>query len=241
MPDTPLFSTPRWLKEILADPFKKYLILLLSCLAFALLFFGRPAEQKIPTLPAQGVVIDFFFNPQCPHCHRQKAFNAYLRSRYPEVTIVEHDTSSENELRLLIKTMQERGYKKKQISVPATFIGPYSIFGFHSAETTGVTIEKALTAHLQNDPSIFGQPDSQWDGEQTVMLPLFGELRVADYSLPVLAIIIGLVDGFNPCAMWVLVYLISLIVTINGRRKIWLLVGTFVFASGALYFLFMTA
>jgi hypothetical protein len=51
----------------------------------------------------------------------------------------------------------------------------------------------------------------------------------------------GLSDGFNPCAMWVLVYLISLIAGIQDQRKIWSLVGTFVLASGILYFLFMTA
>jgi hypothetical protein len=51
----------------------------------------------------------------------------------------------------------------------------------------------------------------------------------------------GLSDGFNPCAMWVLVYLISLIAGIQEQRKIWWLVGTFVLTSGILYFLFMTA
>jgi hypothetical protein len=56
-----------------------------------------------------------------------------------------------------------------------------------------------------------------------------------------LAVILGLVDGFNPCAMWVLVYLISLIATLKDRKRIWLIVGSFVLASGVLYFLFMTA
>ena len=79
------------------------------------------------------------------------------------------------------------------------------------------------------------------DQRQTLNLPLLGTIRLAEYSLPALAVIIGLVDGFNPCAMWVLVYLISLIVSLNDRRKIWLLVGTFVASSGILYFLFMTA
>jgi len=49
------------------------------------------------------------------------------------------------------------------------------------------------------------------------------------------------VDGFNPCAMWVLVYLISIVATLRDRKRIWLIVGSFVLASGVLYFLFMTA
>jgi len=71
-------------------------------------------------------------------------------------------------------------------------------------------------------------------------LPLIGEIDLADYSLPALAVILGLVDGFNPCAMWVLVYLISLVATLRDRKRIWLIVGSFVLASGILYYLFMT-
>lgn len=74
-----------------------------------------------------------------------------------------------------------------------------------------------------------------------VDIPLIGEIDAKDFSLPVLAIVLGLVDGLNPCAMWVLVYLISLVITLKDRKKIWLIVGSFVFASGVLYFLFMTA
>lgn len=74
-----------------------------------------------------------------------------------------------------------------------------------------------------------------------VQIPFFGSIDVKEYSLPFLAVTLGLVDGFNPCAMWVLVYLISLLVSINDRKKIWFLVGAFVAASGVLYFLFMSA
>ena len=76
---------------------------------------------------------------------------------------------------------------------------------------------------------------------ETVHIPLLGDIRPADYSLPTLAVLLGLADGFNPCAMWALVYLLSLLVSVQDRRRIWLLVGSFVLASGVLYFLFMTA
>ncbi|MHB8988628.1 MAG: hypothetical protein ACYC6S_07575 [Desulfobulbia bacterium] len=76
---------------------------------------------------------------------------------------------------------------------------------------------------------------------ETASLPVFGAIRLADFSLPALAVLLGLADGFNPCAMWALVYLLSLLVSLRDRRKIWLLVGSFVLASGVLYFLFMTA
>jgi len=49
------------------------------------------------------------------------------------------------------------------------------------------------------------------------------------------------VDGFNPCAMWVLAYLISILFVLNDRRKAWLIVGAFVASSFVLNYLFMTA
>ncbi|PKN23667.1 MAG: hypothetical protein CVU68_00050 [Deltaproteobacteria bacterium HGW-Deltaproteobacteria-3] len=63
-----------------------------------------------------------------------------------------------------------------------------------------------------------------WRSE-TASLPVFGAIRLADFSLPALAVLLGLADGFNPCAMWALVYLLSLLVSLRDRRKIWLLVG----------------
>jgi hypothetical protein len=42
----------------------------------------------------------------------------------------------------------------------------------------------------------------------------------------------ALADGFNPCAMWLLIYLISLIAGLREREKIWWLVGTFVLRYG---------
>lgn len=75
----------------------------------------------------------------------------------------------------------------------------------------------------------------------TIEIPLLGKLDVRGYSLLVLAVMLGLIDGFNPCAMWALVYLIALVVSLNDKWKIWLIVGTFVFSSGVWYFLFMSA
>jgi hypothetical protein len=86
-----------------------------------------------------------------------------------------------------------------------------------------------------------GSPPLEESAPTKVTIPLFGEIDAKDYSLPTLAVLLGLVDGFNPCAMWALVYLISLVAGLNDKKKIWLIVGTFVFSSGVLYFLFMSA
>ncbi len=85
---------------------------------------------------------------------------------------------------------------------------------------------------LQSEPSA----DSD-----TIDVPLFGSLRASELGLPAFTIAIGLIDGFNPCAMWVLLILLSVLVNLQDRRKIVLVAGTFVAVSGLAYFAFMAA
>jgi len=228
---------PAWLREIAEDPFRRYLILALLLLGCGISFHEyRNRPHTAPPEPQ----IAFFFHPQCPHCREQKALIPRLQAKYPEIPWIGYDTSIPENVQLLTNTLAKHGLPTTEIGVPMTFIGPYVIDGFESAATTGVLLEQAILTLRTNNPSLF--PTAQnTDAQQTLAVPFLGTIQPANYSLPALAILLGLVDGFNPCAMWVLVYLISLIVSLHDRRKIWLLVGTFIASSGILYFLFMTA
>jgi hypothetical protein len=132
--------------------------------------------------------------------------------------------------------LEERGVEYEP-DFPVTIFGNQVFGGWESEETSGRAIEEALQQCLAgNCPPPTGE-----EPEHKIKLPFIGEIDPADYSLPALAVILGIVDGFNPCAMWVLVYLISLVAILKDRKRIWLIVGSFVLASGILYFLFMTA
>lgn len=76
---------------------------------------------------------------------------------------------------------------------------------------------------------------------ETIDVPFFGAIKTQAVSLPVLTVMIAAVDGFNPCAMWVLIFLISLLLKMENRRRMWLLGSAFIGASGAVYFLFLSA
>lgn len=76
---------------------------------------------------------------------------------------------------------------------------------------------------------------------EEVTLPFFGKVRVRDFGLPLFTIVLGLVDGFNPCAMWVLIFLLSILVNLKDRFRIALIAGVFVLVSGLAYFAFMAA
>ena len=170
-----------------------------------------------------------FFHPDCPHCHKAIEF---LKTR-PEVDLVLHDVSTSGNEALLLAVVRQHGIPEENLGVPLFVRGSRYLIGFESAETTG----RELLALVADETAIV-----RTDAEASrISLPLIGEIDPSRYSLPVLTALMGLSDGFNPCAMWVLIYLISLIAGIQDQRKIWWLVGTFVLASGILYFLFMTA
>ena len=76
---------------------------------------------------------------------------------------------------------------------------------------------------------------------ETITLPVLGEIRWRDWGMPAFTIAVGLIDGFNPCAMWVLMFLLSLLVNLRDRWKILAVAGTFVLISGLAYLAFMTA
>lgn len=231
-------SLPHWLRQVIDDPFQRYLCLTLIILGGILLIFPEK-QQTVPTFTTKDT-LHFFYHPTCPHCRLQKPFNHYLASKYPQLSVVSHDTSLQEEANLLLTMAEQMGVEQSRLSVPVTLIGPYVIVGFTDAKSSGVTIEKAISAYLEDEPALFRQEDQKWLAEERIALPWFGELQLSQFSLPILAVIIGLIDGFNPCAMWVLVYLLSLIISIRERKKIWVLVGSFVLASGILYFMFMT-
>jgi len=71
------------------------------------------------------------------------------------------------------------------------------------------------------------------------VLPFFGEVNVKKVSLPLIAMVIGYIDGFNPCAMWVLLFLITLLFDMKDRKKMWILGTTFLVASAIVYLIFM--
>jgi hypothetical protein len=210
--------------------FRIALILVLG-LAFVSLQLVTKAEAPATSAPAwqHDGRLHVFFHPDCPHCHKAIEF---LKAQ-PGIDFVLHDVSTSANEALLLMVANQHGIAESNLGVPLFVRGSRYLVGFESTETTGQQL-LALVA----DKAAIAPPDAD---ASRIRLPLIGEIDASRYSLIALTVMMGLSDGFNPCAMWVLVYLISLIAGLQDQRKIWWLVGTFVLASGILYFLFMTA
>jgi hypothetical protein len=219
-----------FLKNTFQDRFKRSLIISLIILGIIIGFTSQGTSS-----PGEGFEVHFFYLPGCSHCEEQEPFNEKLESEYTSINITRHDATTPAGSALLSEMLENLGIEDEP-DFPITIFGNQVFGGWESEETTGRAIEEALQQCLAGNCP----PPTSEEPKHKINLPLIGEIVLSDYSLPALAVILGLVDGFNPCAMWVLVYLISIVATLRDKKRIWLIVGSFVLASGILYFLFMT-
>jgi glutaredoxin len=205
------------------------LVLVLAAIFIVLQFRSTTTPQDAASLAwARDGQLHVFFQADCPHCHRAIEF---LKTQ-SGIAFDLHDVATAAGGNLLELVASELGIDESDIGVPLFVFGRRYLIGFDAPETTGRELLALIAGTSESGAA---------DKIPTIRLPLFGEIDPSHYSLVGLTVVMALADGFNPCAMWVLIYLISLIAGLKEREKIWWLVGTFVLASGILYFLFMTA
>jgi len=220
-------------------------------LALLLLF----AHDVFAKTEQQPPVVYLFWATGCPHCDRAIKFtkrwvdsDSTAQIHYLEVT-----SDAENQ-KIFAAVIQHFGIARP--GVPLTVIGERVFEGYDDDATTGEAIKSAAKACSQlacNDivrpfllgrfPENFSAPSSEGSSDmpKVLKLPVFGEISLAHVSLPALTVMLAAVDGFNPCAMWTLVFLISLLIGLRDRFRMWVLGSIFIIASAAVYYLFMAA
>lgn len=171
-------------------------------------------------------VLKVFVRDGCAHCAKAKDYLNTLAEERPKVEIVvlavDKDEAARDEL-----LTYSRAAGIWPPGVP-TFVFNKEVFvGFDSAEETRAELINLIDRRLVI--------------ENTVETGLFGEISVERLGLPAFTLALGLLDGFNPCAMWLLLFLLSLLVHLNDRKRMALIAGTFVLVSGAIYYAFMAA
>jgi glutaredoxin len=174
---------------------------------------------------AQDALI-VFVRDGCPHCEEARKFLPVFSAERPELKIVlrpiDHDATAREDLANI-----SRSADIWPPGVPTFVFGNRVLVGFESAERTG--------------PELAALIDQQTEPPESVETGLFGTLSVSRLGLPLFTLAMGLLDGFNPCAMWVLLFLLSLLVHLHDRKRMALVAGTFVLVSGAVYYAFMAA
>jgi len=228
--------------------------------SIALLLFLFPTLAKAET----AVNAYLFFGDGCPHCAKEKAFlHNTLEDKYPSLKIYEYEVYYSRDNQALMQKVGK--FLNADVGgVPFLVISDEYFVGYAEG-VTSVEIENKVKDCLKNscpdpvasilgieadsgEPNIIDAPninDPQQievgDKAKVIKVPFFGEINASKLSLPVLTIVLGVLDGFNPCAMWALLFLISLLLGMKDRKRMWILGTTFIVASAFVYFVFMSA
>ena len=186
----------------------------------------EPPALAGAALAGEGAELQVFVRPGCPHCAAAKAFLPELHRRHPELRVRLRDVAADAGAREDLRRIT-RAVGIQAPGVPTFVIDDQVLVGFDNAEGIG----RDLLALVERQQRIGG----------VVRLGPVGTLDVRTLGLPAFTLALGLLDGFNPCAMWVLLFLLSLLVHWRSRRRMALVAGTFVLVSGAVYYAFMAA
>ena len=188
------------------------------------LLWSLPAAKANPAAdPAP--LLEVFVRDGCPHCAAAKAFLPELQRVHPQLQVRERSLSHDpTALQALLDHSRRAGIRAP--GVPTFVLGDQVLVGFDDAQGVGRQLHALVKRQAGGDGAIRAGPFS---------------LSAAGLGLPLFTLVLGLLDGFNPCAMWVLLFLLALLVHWRDRRRMALVAGTFVLVSGAVYFAFMAA
>lgn len=198
--------------------------------ALCLLTIILPASNSFADESAQSAsksnVLEVFVRDGCPHCAEAKIYLPQFASERPWLKIayrpVDTDIAARDDL---IEHSRASGVWPP--GVPTFVFNGDVLVGFESPQRSAAKLAALVDTGLIK--------------EESIDTGLFGRISVSSMGLPLFTLAIGLLDGFNPCAMWVLLFLLSMLVHLKDRLRMALIAGTFVLASGTVYYAFMAA
>jgi cytochrome c biogenesis protein CcdA len=218
---------------------------LLALLIALLVAVGGSAGESVAatgTWPGgnrdSGVTLTLFHGDGCPHCAAEIAYLVdELAPAHPEVTMRAYEVwANEANRALMVDAASEYGFEAG--SVPVTIVegpaGHQVLVGFGAG--TPAQIEAAIAA-VRAPASATPQTDATTpSGAGSVIeVPLVGDVDLSGSSLLVSTLLIGFVDGINPCSLWVLSMLLAIVLHSGSRGRVALVGGVFLTVTAAMY------
>jgi glutaredoxin/cytochrome c biogenesis protein CcdA len=222
---------------------KKILILL----TFLTVTVGFSALAQAQAESVSEPVVIMFGRDDCGFCKEQFTYLQDEGISYQYLNIVKDEQA---------KLWYDQVTAKHELSkvTPVTVIGERVLLGFNGPETTGASIKAALLEakssnirtiedHLARAPKQEVSMDGGCSGiacdtgksQFMFDLPLLGVVDLQTFSLFTLSLVLGIIDGFNPCAMWVLITFLTLLSQAGSKKKMIFLAGIFIIAEAVMY------
>ncbi|OGJ40600.1 MAG: hypothetical protein A2378_01920 [Candidatus Pacebacteria bacterium RIFOXYB1_FULL_44_10] len=216
------------------------------------------------TFPVQAqnsVSAYLFYGDGCPHCAKERNFLHQLEKKYAQLKIKEYEIYYNQQNSSFLKEVAHQ-LNAEAGGVPFLVIGKKYFIGYAEGATSN-EIEQAVLECTENACDDFVVSIVDGSGNEKaeigdistnslsvntsvteggkIQVPFFGTVQIDTLSLPVLTFILAFLDGFNPCAMWTLLFLISLLLGMRDRKRMWILGVAFIISSATVYFLFLSA
>lgn len=173
------------------------------------------------------VNIYLFYSKICPHCQKEEKYFETLKEKYQDKINIYTYEVTENKTNNEIMKSLKKELKENNQGVPFTIIGSKTFLGYD--ESFNERIENTIDSYLNENTTT----------DNIYTIPILGKIEAKNASIILIAIILGFIDGFNPCAMWILLLLINMCISIKDKKKMLIVCLTFIITSGIIYFLSM--
>ena len=210
------------------------LLILVLLLPFSVLALTEDYQNKMASITnteiEDGKVNFYLFKGEgCPHCADEEKWLQDIKKEYKDyVNFYEFEVwYDENNSKMMEKAKEIFDFSGP--GVPFTVIGDKYYSGF--SDSIGTMLENTINDYLNTEIND--------DFNKKIDIPILEKVNMKNSSLGIIAIVLGFVDGFNPCAMWILLFLINMFLGTKDKKKSWILGFTFLVISAFIYFLSM--
>lgn len=200
--------------------------------------------------PSADLVV--FWGDGCPNCAAQEVWLAQVEQQYPDLNIVRYEVWFDEANKQLFEAEAQRlGFDA--VGVPTTVSSERVWIGW--SPQIEQDMSGAVAVIERGDvprAGVFGTPEAgscvqgdslctSDDEGLTITAPIFGEITLNADSLLVSTLVIGFVDGVNPCSLWVLSVLLAIVLRTRSRRRVLAIGITFLSITTIMYGLYMAA
>ena len=209
---------------------KKFIIfLIVFFLPIRLLAISNNYVDKISDITSSNIEdgkinLYLFYGQECPHCEEERIWLDKIIKEYENKINVYYFEVWHNDENVIIMNKAKEKLEITSNNIPLTIISDKYYVGF--SDIIGSRIEENIKEYLEINSN-----------SNIIKLPLLGNVNMKEVSIPLVTIILGLINGFNPCSMWVLLFLINMLFGIKSKKKSWIIGFTFLFVSFVIYFL----
>jgi cytochrome c biogenesis protein CcdA len=207
---------------------KSLLLLLLFSIFFSIVLFSCNAvtAQELSVNDGKEQPILYYFWGHCPICSKPEDHVGLFEDYPVEVAIYEvfHDDTGREQYDHFRDALGIETF-----GFPTVVYGDRYWLGF--SETVQEEIIAAIEASLE-------MREAESD-RSIVRLPLLGEIDLKAAPILLTTVLVAFLDGFNPCSLFVLTFLLAIIIHSASRKKIFLIGFTFLLVTSAVYGLFI--